>query len=290
MIVQYNESNALLRRVRFDIRGLDGLTPATGEAGGQPQISVNDGAWTNTGISVLSAIGNGRYYATVDQSVIATPGIAVQSRFKSGSTVETPGESLQVVGYDPNGYQGTGARTINLTVTDGTDPLESATVRLTKGAISVVGVTDSDGLIVFHIDDGEWDVAITLVGYGYPGGLLVVFENADAEYEMTVLAVTPSNPGFITGFLICYDKLGAVEPNVNVLVTTVEVGVGDTGFAYDNTVRTVTSDDNGLVTVTNLFPGVTYFFRRGTTKKDYTVTIPADAESPYALPSIIGSP
>ena len=46
------------------------LESALAEAGGQPQISVNSGAWTNTGIGVLVAIGNGRYSAPLTQAAV----------------------------------------------------------------------------------------------------------------------------------------------------------------------------------------------------------------------------
>jgi hypothetical protein len=98
-----NQATAAKRRVFFDCRdATDGLTPETGEAGGQPQISTNGGSWTNTGIGVLVAIGNGRYYAELTQSAVATAGDLIETRFKSANTVETPGDSVQVVAFNPD--------------------------------------------------------------------------------------------------------------------------------------------------------------------------------------------
>jgi hypothetical protein len=98
-----NQATAAKRRVFFDCRdATDGLTPETGEAGGQPQISTNGGAWTNTGIGVLVAIGNGRYYAELTQGAVATAGDLIETRYKSANTVETPGDSVQVVAFNPD--------------------------------------------------------------------------------------------------------------------------------------------------------------------------------------------
>jgi hypothetical protein len=102
LLVKANESTAARRRVYFDLRdATDGITPETGEAGGQPQLSTNGGAWTNTGIATLTHIGSGRYYADLTQSAIATAGDLIETRYKSANTAETPGDSVQVLGFDP---------------------------------------------------------------------------------------------------------------------------------------------------------------------------------------------
>lgn len=102
ILVQVNESTAARRTVMFQlVDATDGITPETGEAGGQPQISVNGGAWTNTGIGVLSSIGNGRYTAILTQAIVQSAGTLIRTRYKSANTAECPGESVQVVGFDP---------------------------------------------------------------------------------------------------------------------------------------------------------------------------------------------
>jgi hypothetical protein len=59
--------------------------------------------------------------------------------------------------------------------------------------------------------------------------------------------------------------------------------------AYDGKIRSVTSDADGLVSVTNLYPGVTYQFRRGDETEWEEVTVPSTATSPYAIPNLIGA-
>lgn len=99
-LVQQSEAVAARRRVYFDLRGLDGVTPATGEAAGQPQVSLNGAAWTNTGIGALVAIGQGRYYADLTQIIVGNLGF-IETRYKSSNTIETPGDGVQVVAFDP---------------------------------------------------------------------------------------------------------------------------------------------------------------------------------------------
>ena len=96
-----NQATAAKRRVYFHlVDATDGITPETGEAAGQPQISTNGGAWTNTDIGTLNAIGNGRYYAELAQTAVATAGDIIETRYKSAATAECPGDSVQVVAFD----------------------------------------------------------------------------------------------------------------------------------------------------------------------------------------------
>ena len=100
--VHANESTPSQRRIWFDLRdATDGISVETGEAGGQPQISTNGAAWTNTGIGVLVAVGQSLYYADLDQNTVATAGNYIKTRFKSANTAETPGTFVVVTSGDP---------------------------------------------------------------------------------------------------------------------------------------------------------------------------------------------
>lgn len=102
VMIRSNESNASRRRVYFDLRSAtDAITPAEDEAGGAPQISIDGGGWTTTGISTLTHIGHGRYFAELTQAAVATPGTRIETRYKSANTIETAGDVVQVVGFDP---------------------------------------------------------------------------------------------------------------------------------------------------------------------------------------------
>lgn len=96
-----NEPTPARRRIYFDIRQPDGLAPALGEAGGQPQLSTNGTLWTDTGIGTLVAIGQGRYYAELAASAVASAGDRLLTRYRSAATAESAGDDVQVLSIDP---------------------------------------------------------------------------------------------------------------------------------------------------------------------------------------------
>lgn len=96
------QATATKRRVFFHcVDATDGLTPETGEDGGQPQISVDGAGWTSTGIGTLVAIGNGRYYAELTQDICVV-GTTIETRYKSANTAESVGDQARIVAYDPD--------------------------------------------------------------------------------------------------------------------------------------------------------------------------------------------
>jgi hypothetical protein len=96
-----NQATAAKRRVYFFLVDLtDGLTPETGEGGGQPEISTNGGAFTSTGIGTLTHIGNGHYYADLTQAAVATAGDVIVTRYSSANTAEGLGDQVYVISLD----------------------------------------------------------------------------------------------------------------------------------------------------------------------------------------------
>jgi hypothetical protein len=191
---------------------------------------------------------------------------------------------------------GTGARTVTVTVNDGTNPLESARIRFTKAAETRVGTTDSSGQCTFNLDDGDWTAAITLSGHDWDGTgcttpttkTQTVDGDKTPTYSMTAVSCTPSEPGQVTGYLYCYDEDGNVESGITVESEITEAAEA-TGCAYDTATKTVTSDATGKVEITGIFKGATYRLRRSGDKW-YSVTIPSNASDPYELTSILGNP
>ena len=73
----------------FLVDATDGITPETGENGGQPEISLNGAAFANTA-DTLVAVGNGAYYITLSIGEISTYGWIIV-RYKSANTAEFQG-------------------------------------------------------------------------------------------------------------------------------------------------------------------------------------------------------
>lgn len=111
---QVDEATAAQRRFPlYLVDATDGITPETGEAAGQPQLSKNGAAFGNTS-ATLTAIGNGSYYVELTAGELDTLGM-LTIRFKSANTAEF---SLtgQVVSFDP--YDATPP--VDVTTWDGT--------------------------------------------------------------------------------------------------------------------------------------------------------------------------
>lgn len=125
-LVLANTATAAYRRVYFHcVDATDGITPETGEAGGQPQISSDGASWTNTGIGTLTAIGNGRYYADLTQTAVQTAGTVIETRYKSANTAESVGDTIQVVAFDPNSATSLGLTYLDAAVTSRLAPTVS---------------------------------------------------------------------------------------------------------------------------------------------------------------------
>lgn len=161
-----NQPNSVKRRVYFDLRTADGLTPATTEAGGQPQISINGGAWTSDGIDTLVAIGQGRYYAELAQAALAHAGDLIHTRYKSAQTVETPGDCIQVVAFDPDDPQALGLTRLDAAIASRASPTDVQDACL--AALILLGLDHLLAVPVSGADVADDSVAARLVSRASP--------------------------------------------------------------------------------------------------------------------------
>jgi len=105
------------------------------------------------------------------------------------------------------GGAGTGARTVTITVNDGTTVLQNATVRMTEGVNTFTALTNASGVAVFNLDDATYTVSITKSGYSYTGTTLVVNGTETATYSMTAISVTPpTSPSKSAIEVLCVDE------------------------------------------------------------------------------------
>lgn len=144
-LVKANEATAARRRCYFHlVDETDGKTPETGEAAGQPQVSTNGAAFTDTGIGTLTHLGNGRYYADLTQTLVATAGDQIETRYKSAATAECPGDSFQVVAFDPYDIVRIGLTAIPNVAQGNAGQLPTATA---AGLVTLAGVTHTGAVI-----------------------------------------------------------------------------------------------------------------------------------------------
>lgn len=96
-MARLNALTGTAMRVSCFILQADGITPATGYAGAQPQRSTSGGAWTNTTNSLME-VGNGYYWLILTIAEIGTAaGALLTFRYKDGAnTVEAIFDTVQV--------------------------------------------------------------------------------------------------------------------------------------------------------------------------------------------------
>jgi predicted Fe-Mo cluster-binding NifX family protein len=215
-LVTANQATAAKRRVYFHLVDVtDGITAETGEAGGQPQVSTNGGAWTNTGIGTLTSIGNGRYYADLTQTLVATTGDVIETRYKSANTAECPGDSVQVVAID-----------VDNAVTLGLSSLPSATAGAlnglplsadTAGRVDVIKINgtsqtarDIGASVLLSSGTGTGQVNLALGRVGINWG--------DVTNQSTTVALTNTSIASVSG------AVGSVTGSVGSVTGNVTVG------------------------------------------------------------------
>jgi hypothetical protein len=154
---------------------------------------------------------------------------------------------------------GSGARTVTITVNDGTTVLQNARVRVVEGVNTYTGLTNVSGVVVFNLDDATYTVSITKSGYTYAGTSLIVDGTETRTYSMTVVSVTPpDDPALCAVTIHVFDQYGADMSGQPVEITFVK---WDTTAADTPPVLSVppvqTTDADGLVSV-NLFREAVY--------------------------------
>ena len=94
---------------------------------------------------------------------------------------------------------GTGAYVVTVTVTDGTDPIDGATVRLTKGNASYPSIADANGQVSFSLDEGIYSVSITSAGFTFTPTNLRVSGTESVTYSMDSVDLPVSVLPLVTG-------------------------------------------------------------------------------------------
>lgn len=184
--------------------------------------------------------------------------------------------------------QGSGARTVTVTVTSSSVAIPGARVRMTAGVTTFVLDSDINGQAVFSLDDNTYTLSISKSGYTYAPTTQTITGTTAIAASMTAVVITsPTDPTQSTAYLTTYDGQGAVQGFVEVTFKMTVIPSNDTGgrsFADDG--FTVQSDVNGLLNV-SLARLATYKAKREDGNfHTFTVT----DTSTFELPSGLGHP
>jgi hypothetical protein len=243
-----------------NIKGVDvtrwlGTTVSTPTVAGVP--NVNAKTWNDlaTVALPLTPTTAGR---TLDVSATGEGGLDWANVGTPGATVNLSNTRIALVDLvttvtnNPNA--GNGAYTVQATVTDGTNPLAQATLRVTSGINTFSTVTDASGHAQFSLDAGTYTVSATKGGYSFtPSTRTVTGNNAGTLYTspiaMTavVVPVNPTDPSLCTVYGHARNQAtNALMPNVEVIATREPGGLGYAGgVLVGREIRTRT-DTNGL--------------------------------------------
>lgn len=209
----------------------------------------------------------------------------------SAPTVEEIDAQLSIThgsGAWDGGSGGSGARTVAVTVDDGTDPIEDANVRLTKGSESYVQATDADGEVAFSIDDGTWTLVVTRPGYTFTPATIVVDGDEITTCSMTLVTVSPpTNPSLSAIQVLCLDSAGQPESGVAIDIRIITVPSGSQNIAFKGAKQTATSDGSGIARF-EVVQGSVCEWKRGLA--DVWQSVAIDSDGVTNVTSVIGSP
>lgn len=131
--------------------------------------------------------------------------------------------------YDANTDPGAGAYAATFTVTDGTDPIQNAVVRVTLGASTFTLTSNVSGQNTFSLNAGTYTVTVTASGYSFASTTRTVTGNETGTLVSSPLAMTqtaipspPADPtkGTIYGSLVSSD--GSSVENITITATLVD--------------------------------------------------------------------
>ena len=238
------------------------------------------GAWTGTGVNTVL----GAFKALLSKAASVPSDI--------GGTFDAATDSTEAVREAIDGIDVgsglTGPYTVTITVSDGTDGIEGATVRMYRSGATQTKTANADGEVEFTVTANTWSVAIVANGFVGQTNSLTVSADASQSYTLTAATVTtPDSPTLSTGVALALDKYGAAESGVRLSVNLVTPPSGS-GKVYDTGVWTETTGDDGTAEFVGMVRGAVYRYWRGASSNDYvSVTVP-DSES-FNMPTLTGN-
>jgi hypothetical protein len=239
--------------------GLDLVTAWTTDITGSLSGNVGGIAGTINTLDELDTaqdVQHGTTRTAVDDAFTVIKGATWSGTTDTLEAIRDRGDVAWITG---GGGGGTGARTITVTIDDGTDPLENAIVRMTEGVNTYTALSDVTGVATFNLDDATYVVAITKSGYSYAGTTLLVNGDETATYSMTQVATSPpADPALCAVTIHVRDQYGVDLPDEPVEITFVSwaVGASDT-VPVLSPPPVQTTDVDGTVAV-NLYRNAVY--------------------------------
>ena len=149
------------------------------------------------------------------------------------------------------GLTGPFTRTITVTDSDTSEPIEGASVRLYRTGETGTEATDVDGVASFTVEAATWSYAIAASAYTGVSGTIVVSANGNTGVELTISSPdAPDDPALCLVTIPIYDQFG--QPLVDEPVDILFVKFASNATATPPVLSPPppqTSDENGQVIV-----------------------------------------
>lgn len=223
------------------------------------------------------------------QNGLATQATQLQVKAKTDlipadpATVTKQDEILGAIALIEGGEGGDYLQTV--TVTDGTNPVQNASVYIldTDGSIVDLDDTSAAGVGSVTADAGTYTLLVKKAGYASSTASITVSAAAARAVTLTAISFTPSaEPNSVTVRWRVKGKdratVGAGEATVYVAV---QDGPGTAGEIWSGNEDSDITDANGYVEFTNVPIPCTLLVRAGADGVAREVAIPATAASPY---------
>jgi len=150
---------------------------------------------------------------------------------------------------------GLGAYPITVTVTDGTNPLQNAIVRVSEGASAYTATTDASGQATFALDAATYAVSVTKAGYSFTPTTRTVTgaEAGTLTSALAMAAVTipsaPADPALCVVYGYIEGLSNVAAAGVVVTFTLLPATAARSERILEQTKAAATSDANGFLSL-----------------------------------------
>jgi hypothetical protein len=183
------------------------------------------------------------------------------------------------------GGSGNGPYTVTQLVTDGTNPLQGASVGLAANNATLTAATNSDGIATFALSAYAYGRAATLQGYQFTPDTTATIGASGALPTLVMGAVTiptPNSPNQFALYGTILDSSGFPESNIT-LSAYLKTDAGIMGNSYSAGPSVSLSSNSGFVSIVLPIGGITFSLSRSNQQEivDYTTPTVYSDETTY---------
>lgn len=175
--------------------------------------------------------------------------------------------TLSVVDADVlaiSGGSGSGPLTLTVTVKDTSNNLlNNINVYIVSNGNSIANGPTVSGVVALNCSAGTYTIVAMPQGQLFnpnTSGPTTFSTSQAVAIALTPITITPPSPGYATCWAQTFDTSGTtLEPNVAFTYQMAALPSGSTGSVIDSTVKSITSDGSGMLTIANIMPLASFY-------------------------------